>query len=151
MGGLVYDTGALVAAARGQAAVWHLHRRALERNEGPLVLAPVLARAWGETGGADLLAVFLRGCALADFPVAAAYDAGRLLARSGTTDLVVAAVVLAALTTRSAVVTADPEGVRGLARVLGVDLPVAALPGAEDRDSTGGPSRSVSSAAGGVG
>lgn len=136
MGGLVYDSGALVAAARGEPTIWHLHRRALERSEVPLVIAPVLARAWGGTSGGELLDAFLRGCALADFPVAAAYDTGRLLARSGTTDLVVAAVVLAAVATRSAVVTADPDLVRALADALGVDLPVAAV----DQDSAGRPS-----------
>jgi hypothetical protein len=125
VGGLVYDTGALVAAARGDPRVWRLHRGALERSEAPLVLAPVLARAWPDAGRTDLLAAFLGGCALTGFPVAAAYDAGRLLARSGTRDVVAAAVVLAALITRSAVVTAVPEELRALAAALGADLPVA--------------------------
>lgn len=133
----MYDSGALVAAARGHAVVWHLHRGALERSEVPLVVAPALARAWGdaagEPGAPDLLTAFLRGCAVVDFPVAAAYDAGHLLARSGTTDVVAAAVVLAAVTTRSAVVTADPEAVRALAGVLGVHLPVAAVSQDSDR------------------
>lgn len=128
MGGVVYDSGALVAAAHGQPVVWRLHRGALERNATPLVVAPALARAWSLAPGDRLLTAFLRGCTVVDFPVAAAYDAGRLLARSGTADIVAAAVVLAAVTTRSAVVTADPEGVRMLARVLGVDLPLAAVP-----------------------
>lgn len=139
MGGLVYDAGVLVAAAARDPATWRLHRAALERNEVPLVLAPALARAWGRTTvaagtgtgtartDAGRLARFLRGCALVDFPVAAAYDAGRLLARSGTADLVTAAVVLAAVTTRSAVVTDNPDGVRLLAGVLGIDLPLAAI------------------------
>lgn len=128
MGGLVYDTGALVAAAHGHAAAWNLHREALERNEVPLVIAPVLAQAWGTAGTAgELLAGFLRGCALTGFPVAAALDVGRLLARSGTTDIVAAAVVLAAITTRSAVVTSNPDTVRALASSLGVTLPVAVL------------------------
>jgi hypothetical protein len=136
VGGLVYDAGALVAAARGEPAVWALHRGALERVEVPLVVAPALACAWGVTGRTETLAAFLRGCAVADFPVSAAYDAGRLLALAGSTDLTLAgstdlaaaAVVLAAVTTRSAVATTDPEGVRTLAAVLGVTLPIAALP-----------------------
>jgi len=127
MGGLVYDSGALVAAAHGQAEVWRLHRGALERSVTPLVIAPVLASAFGRAPGEGLLAAFLRGCAVVDFPVAAAYDAGRLLARSGTTDAAAAAVVLAAVATRSAVVTADPDQVRALAGALGVELPLAAV------------------------
>lgn len=159
MGGLVYDAGVLLAAADGDRTVWDLHRGALERNEIPLVVAPVLALAWavvaaggGEgagrtagrtagpavrsvgrppvrrpTGRAATLAGLLRGCALADFPVAAACDAGRLLARAGSTDLAAAAVVLAAVTTRSAVVTTAPQRLRALADLLRVDLAVAGV------------------------
>lgn len=127
MGGLVYDSGALIAAARGDAGVWALHRGALQRNEVPLVLAPVLAQALGATGGTDLLTLLLRGCAVADFPAAAARDAGLLLARSRTTDLVAAAVVLAAVATRSAVLTGDPAPLLALADTLGVPLALAAL------------------------
>ncbi len=43
MTGLVYAPGALLAAARGDAALWHLHRAALLRGQTPLVPAPVLA------------------------------------------------------------------------------------------------------------
>ncbi len=123
MGGLIYDDSALVAAARADARMWTLHRGALERNEAPLVLAPVLARAWGATAGRPgPLPALLRGCSLVDFPVAAAYDVGRLLARSGTTDIVAGAVVLAAVTTRSALVTAVPAPLHTLAEALGVRL-----------------------------
>jgi hypothetical protein len=127
MGGLVYDTGALVSAARGEPSVWALHRGALERVEVPLVVAPALACAWGVTGRTEALAAFLCGCAITDFPIGAACDAGRLLALSGSSDLAAAAVVLAAITTRSAVATTDPEGVRALAATLNVTLPIAAL------------------------
>lgn len=131
MGGLVYDTGALVAAGRGERAIWDLHRGALQRSEAPLVIAPVLTLAWAATERTgtrtETLAGFLRGCALTGFPIAAAYDAGLLLARSGTTDLATAAVVLAAITTRSALVTTNPDAVRALARALAVQLPVAVV------------------------
>jgi hypothetical protein len=41
--GLVYAPGALLAAARGDPVLWHLHRAALQRGQTPLVPAPVLA------------------------------------------------------------------------------------------------------------
>jgi len=126
--GLIYDASALLAAARADVRMWTLHRGALERNEAPLVLAPVLARAWGATEGHRApLHALLRGCALTDFPVAAAYDVGRLLARARTTDIVAAAVVLAALTTRSALVTAEPEPLQELAGALGVRLALTVI------------------------
>jgi hypothetical protein len=125
MGGLVYDTGALVAAARGDSTMWTLHRQAVARDETPLVIAPVLARAWSD--GRDqasqaLLARLLRGCMLVDFRIGAAYDVGRLLALSRTADVVAAAVVLAAVATRSAVVTSDPDNLDALGNALGVTL-----------------------------
>lgn len=46
MAGLTYDTGALIAAERGDQAIWGLHRPALQRGNAPTVPAGVLAQAW---------------------------------------------------------------------------------------------------------
>jgi hypothetical protein len=130
MGGLVYDTGALIAAAHGDPAMWTLHRQAVGRDETPLVIAPVLARALSHKRDAAVqaqLARLLRGCALVDFRIGAAYDVGRLLALSGTTDEVAAAVVLAAVATRSAIVTSAPDDLEVLGTALGVTLNLAVI------------------------
>ena len=126
MSGLVYDVGALRAAGSGApagAALWRLHRGALRRGETPLVIAPVLAAA----NGSGQLAALLAGCALVDFPISAAWDVRRLLARCPGADLVAAAVVLAALASRCAVVTTAPRPLEALAAALDVHLPLAVL------------------------
>ena len=43
---LVYDTGALIAAERGERRMWALHAEALHRGVLPSVPAGVLAQAW---------------------------------------------------------------------------------------------------------
>jgi hypothetical protein len=51
--GVTYDTGALVAADRGERRVWARHRALLELREVPTALAPVVAQSW--CGGAARL------------------------------------------------------------------------------------------------
>ncbi len=145
MTGLVYAPDVLVAAERGDPALWRLHRAALLRDQTPLVLAPVLAGAAFPTPGAGLptadgatdrtgepatrLAALLAGCALVDFPVGAAWDVLRLRRLAPGTDLVTAAVVLAALAARAAVVSADPDRYLRPAHALGITLSTIAPTG----------------------
>ena len=50
MGGVTYDTGALVAGERNDRRMWALHAGFLAEEVAPVVPAPVLAEAW--RGGA---------------------------------------------------------------------------------------------------
>ncbi|MGH3547794.1 MAG: hypothetical protein ACRDQU_06695 [Pseudonocardiaceae bacterium] len=122
MAGLVYDTGALIAAEGGDATMWRIHRAALEAKAPPLVPAPVIAQAWRNGVKQALLARFLHGCDKVDFTSQIAYAVGELLAAAGTTDVVDAAVVLLAARRGDIVVTSDPEDVGQLAAALGVHL-----------------------------
>jgi len=79
MTGVTYDTGALIAAERGDRRTWVLHRRALERGVLPVVPAAVLVEAW--RGGA-LMARFLAGCTVEPLEEGAARRAGLLLGAS---------------------------------------------------------------------
>lgn len=63
MSGLTYDTGALIAAERGDRRMWALHRRALERGAAPVVPAPVLVEGWR---GNVQTARLLQGCQVED-------------------------------------------------------------------------------------
>jgi hypothetical protein len=117
--GLVYAPGALAAAGRGDAQVWHLHRAALLRGQSPLVLAPVLASAPAPSAALEAL---LAGCSLVDFPVSAARDVSRLRQWVPGLELVTAAVALAALATRAVVVDDNAARLQPVARRLGVDL-----------------------------
>jgi len=120
--GLVYDTGALIAAEAGDAAMWRVHRAALEAKAPPLVPAPVISQAWRNGAKQVLLARFLHGCDRVDFTSHAAYAVGELLAASSTADIVDAAVVLLAARRGDIVVTSDPRDISHLADALGVPL-----------------------------
>jgi hypothetical protein len=122
MGGLTYDTGALIAAAKGDTDMWALHRKALTRGLRPLVIAPVLAQAWRGGARCAPLARLLSGCQLHDLTVTDAYRVGELLARAGTSDVVDAAVVIAAGVHTDAIVTSDPRDLTRLGDTLGVRL-----------------------------
>src|SRR5256885_12799225 len=53
--GVTYDTGALVAADRGERRMWARHRALLARREVPTTPAPVVAQTWRGGGRRKLL------------------------------------------------------------------------------------------------
>jgi hypothetical protein len=59
--GVTYDTGALVAADRGERRIWARHRALLAARSVPTVPAPVVAQAWRGGSRQALLAQLLRG------------------------------------------------------------------------------------------
>ena len=60
--GVTYDTGALIAADRGERRMWARHRALLVRREVPVVPAPVVAQSWRGTSRQVLIARMLTGC-----------------------------------------------------------------------------------------
>lgn len=122
MVGLIYDSGALIAAEGGNATMWRIHRAALEAKAPPLVPAPVIAQAWRSGVKQVLLARFLHGCDRVDFTSQIAYAVGELLAAAGSADVVDALVVLLAARRGDIVVTSDPGDLGHLAAALGVGL-----------------------------
>jgi len=76
LSGLVYDTGALIAAERGDMRMWALHRRALARGVLPVVPAAVLVEAWR---GDARMARVLQGCEIEPLEDLAARRSGELL------------------------------------------------------------------------
>jgi hypothetical protein len=113
--GVTYDTGALIAAERGERRMWARHRALLTARVSPAVPAPVVAQAWRGGGRQALLAQLLRGCDVEPLDDGLARAVGALAARAGTTDVVDAAVTEAALRRRDVVVTSDPDDLRALA------------------------------------
>jgi hypothetical protein len=119
--GLVYDTGALLAAERDRREVWALHERALARGVRPVVPAVVLAQGW--RGGPQVrLSRFLKGCVVEAFAENAARAVGRLLGMAGSADAVDAAVVVSATARDDLVLTTDPDDLTDLAAALGAKL-----------------------------
>lgn len=119
----VYDSGALMAAERGDRRMLTLHQRLLDRGHRPLVTAGVLAQVW-RGGGSYAVNVLLRGCLVEPMNERDARKIGDLLGEARTSDIVDAAVVLRALPGSLPVVTSDRGDLAHLARSLGQRLAI---------------------------
>jgi hypothetical protein len=113
--GVTYDTGALVAADRGERRQWARHRALLARREVPRVPTPVLAQAWRGGSRQALLSRLLAGCDTEALDDARARAAGTLAARAGTSDIVDACVVEGALRRRDLIISSDPGDLYAIA------------------------------------
>jgi hypothetical protein len=113
--GVTYDTGALVAADRGERRQWARHRALLTRRQVPVVPAPVLAQAWRGGTRQALLARLLAGCYTEVLGETQARATGTLAARAATTDIVDACVVEGALRRHDLIITSDPADLRAIA------------------------------------
>jgi hypothetical protein len=122
--GVTYDTGALVAADRGERRMWVRHRALLALREVPTVPAPVVAQGWRGGSRQALLARFLVGCDVEALDDQQARAVGSLAARAGTPDVVDACVVEGALRRHDLVVSSDPDALRGIATAAGRRLEV---------------------------
>ena len=82
MPGLLYDTGALVAAERRHPMIWRLHDRANAAGIVPVVPVVVLAQAW-RAAPQHNLSRLLRGCRILPDDEIAGRAAGESLRRGG--------------------------------------------------------------------
>lgn len=117
--GVTYDTGALIAADRGERRMWARHRALLGRREVPTVPAPVVAQSWRGSARQAQLARFLAGCDVEALDDGQARSVGALAARAGTSDIVDACVVEGAVRRRDLVVTSDPDDLQSIASAAG--------------------------------
>lgn len=110
---LFLDAGALIAIERQDPDV----RRLITGSAGTgqwLTHGGVLGQVWRSPARQVPLAQFLRGVEVRPLDAALGRDAGRLLAESGTSDVVDAALV-ALMDDGDQVLTSDPEDLRVLA------------------------------------
>jgi hypothetical protein len=117
MSGLVYDTGALLAAERRHRGLWALHEQSLAGGIRPIVPVMVLAQAWRGKPHANLSRL-LRGCQVTPDTEELGKAAGAICGRAGTSDVIDALVVVTALRLDALVVTSDPAGIQHLASSL---------------------------------
>ncbi|HEY1917796.1 MAG TPA: twitching motility protein PilT [Streptosporangiaceae bacterium] len=113
--GVTYDTGALVAADRGERQQWARHRALLTRRDVPTVPSPVLAQAWRGGSRQALLSRLLTGCDIETLDDAQARAVGALAARAATTDIVDACVVEGALRRHDLIISSDPGDLQTIA------------------------------------
>jgi len=123
---VVYDTGVLVAADRGDRRAWADHRVRLELGLVPVVPAPVVAQASRSPRQVPLRRL-LRGCTVVPFGPDDAHPVGELLSASGTADVVDAHVVLVAAARGALVVTSDEADLRRLADHLSAPPAICSL------------------------
>jgi hypothetical protein len=125
--GVTYDTGALIAADRGERRMWARHRSLLALREVPTVPAPVVAQSWRGEGRQALLARLLAGCDIEALDDGQARSVGTLVTRGATADVVNACVVEGALRRHDLVVSSDEDDLQAIAaavsRRLEVDRP----------------------------
>jgi predicted nucleic acid-binding protein len=121
----VYDSGALITidGSRDIAEVSD-HKKRLARGNHIIVPAPVAAQVVRDPRRQARLMLALRGCDIVPFEEDDIFPVGKLLASSGTSDVVDGFVALTALRAGAAVVTSDPDDIGHLLGTLGADLPV---------------------------
>jgi len=122
MGGVTYDTGALVAAERNSRQIWALHAGYLAEEVIPTVPAAVLAEAWRGGSRQASLGRLLRMCDTEPMSEELARNVGVLAGKSGHDDVVDVSVVEGAVRRGDAVVTSNMTHIRKVADAAGVRL-----------------------------
>ena len=118
MSGVTYDSGALIAAERGERKMWARHRALLLRRIVPMVPAPVVAQCWRGTPRQAQLARLLAGCEIESLDDTRARATGTLAGRARTTDIVDASVVESALRRDDLVISSDATDLTAIASAV---------------------------------
>ncbi|MGH3852453.1 MAG: PIN domain-containing protein [Pseudonocardiaceae bacterium] len=123
---LLLDAGALISAeAHPHGKIIAQCRLALLARRPALLPTVVFAQVWRASPRQHALSRIRQMCRTLPFTEQTAGDVGRLLARSGTSDVVDAAVIVAAIEHNAAVLTSDPKDLAILASAA--DYPVRLL------------------------
>jgi hypothetical protein len=118
LNGVTYDSGALIAAERGERRIWARHRALLLRRLVPVVPAPVVAQCWRGTPRQAQLARLLAGCEIESLDDARARATGILAGRARTADIVDAAVVEGALRRDHLIISSDEGDLTAIAAAV---------------------------------
>jgi hypothetical protein len=124
MMGVTYDTGALIAADRGERRQWARHRALLARREVPIVPAPVVAQSWRGGSRQALLARLLIGCDVEALDDQQARSVGALAAAAATADIVDACVVEGAMRRHDLIVSSEEGDLQAIAAAVSRHLEI---------------------------
>lgn len=114
----IYDTGALLALERSDRTAWSRLKAAVAAQDPPRTHGGVVGQAWRGGSRQARLAVALRGIIVEALDDRAGRRAGTLLAASGTSDVIDAAVALLAAD-GDLIYTSDPDDLALLVSALG--------------------------------
>jgi hypothetical protein len=124
---IVYDTGALIAIdAPSNTAGFRRHKGFVISGEKILVPAVAAAQVLRDPARQVRLMRAVKSCEVVPFRERDACDVGRLLAVSGTADIVDAFVALVAARAQAAVITSDAADISKLLAALGAQVAVLA-------------------------
>jgi predicted nucleic acid-binding protein len=121
MPGIVYDTGALLAAERANPDFLALHDEVTRQRIRPAVPVVVLAQAW-RGGTQHRISKVLKACDIIPDDEAAGRAAGVACAAGATTDIVDAIVIATAARRQAPVVTSDPGDLTHLCDAIGIKI-----------------------------
>ena len=124
---VVYDAGMLIAIDNRNELALSMHRRTLKADIRVIVPAVVAAQAVRNPARQAQLMGTLRGSRVEPFTKDHYARVGKLLADSGTCDVVDAFVALTASRLEAGIYTSDGDDMRHLFDPLGADLPVHAV------------------------
>jgi predicted nucleic acid-binding protein len=116
----LYDAGALIAIDNNDRRMWAIHHLALGEGRRVIVPTVVVGQAWREGRRQVQLGRFLQSCEVVPVGLELAKAAGSLCGRSGSSDVVDAIVVTAALSHGAIVFTSDPDDIAALSAASGV-------------------------------
>lgn len=122
MGGVTYDTGALLAGEGDDRRMWALHAGFLAEEVVPVVPAPVLAEAWRGGARQARLSRLLAMCDVEPMSEEQARHVGVLAGQAAHDDVVDVAVVEGAIRRGDAVVTSNEGHIRSVADAARVRL-----------------------------
>lgn len=118
--GYTYDSGALIAAERGNVRMWGMHNDMVSKGVRPVVPAGVLAQVWrGGSGRQAALARMLQQCEVEPLEEGLAKQVGVALQKAGSSDVVDTSVVVSAIGRGDSVVTSDPQDIQDISDALG--------------------------------
>lgn len=119
---LILDAGAFVAVERGDREVAALVKRERASGHVPVTHGGVLGQVWrGGHGKQALVARLIAGVDVCPLDDGLGKRAGMLLARSGGSDAIDAAVICLA-SDGDDILTSDPGDIQGLAQAAGVHI-----------------------------
>jgi len=122
---VVYDSGALIAMDRTHNDLsLRRHHKRISQGTHVLVPAPVAAQVIRDPARQAQLMLTLRSCDIVPFEREHAGPVGKLLAMSGTSDVVDGFVAFTAAQIGATVVTSDTQDIKRLLHAMGIRLPL---------------------------
>jgi PIN domain len=124
---IVYDTGALISIDDpSSTAAFRRHKGFVVGGDKILVPAVAAAQVLRDPARQARLMMAVKACDVVPFRERDVWDVGRLLAASGTADVVDAFVALVAARAQAAVITSDAADISKLLAALGAEVAVLA-------------------------